>query len=165
MKQEKPWRWTKEREVEINLSKDGPQTFRLVPMEPHRITELALDIQTSEEVTQVFVKALEKFESGQADYKGALRRVKDLREELQKALDEQLIVARGVAQMFEPAGVDREFGMYVNLLTKFAFEAIERGLKPPTDTDPPSPPKATEPPASDTPKKKSELAPAAPVAE
>lgn len=165
MEKRPAWRWTKDREVTVDLSDDGPKVFRLIPMDPEEITRVVGDLGVAEEVSQVFQKALGCFESGQADYKGALQRVKDLRDELQKALNEQLMVARSIALMFEPADIDREFGMYVNILTKFAYEAAERALRPPQskDTDPPAPPKTTEPPASDPPNKESEEVPAAPA--
>lgn len=170
MQKRPAWRWTKDREVVIDISDDGPKTFRLIPMEPEAISQLTEDLAVAVEITEVFHKAIQRFESGHADYKGALQRVKDLRDETQLALDEQLMVARGVALMFEPADIDREFGMFVNVLTNFAFDAAKRALKPPSTkgqppppADPPTPPEATEPPASEPPKIESEEVPAAPV--
>jgi hypothetical protein len=166
MQKRPAWRWTGDREVVIDISDDGPKTFRLIPMDRESINQFTEDLAVTQEITDVFRKAIGRFESGQADYKGALQRVKDLRGECQLALDEQLMVARGIALMFEPADIDREFGMFVNVLTNFAFDAAERALKPPspkTLADPPAPPDATEPPACEPPNKESEEAPAAPV--
>jgi len=165
MEKRPAWRWTKDREVTVDLTDDGPKVFRLIPMDPEEITRLVGDLHVAEEISQVFKRANDCFESGQADYRGALQRVKDLRDEWKLALDEQLMAARGIALMFEPADIDREFGMYVNVLTKFAYEAAERALRSPQskETDPPAPPKTTEPPASEPPNKESEEVPAAPV--
>jgi hypothetical protein len=167
MQKRPAWRWTSDREVMIDISDEGPKTFQLIPMDREAINQLTEDLAVTQEITEAFRKAIHHFESGTwPDYKGALQRVKDLRSECQLALDEQLMVARGIALMFEPADIDREFGMFVNVLTNFAFEAAERALKPPTPktpADPPAPPDATEPPACEPPNKESEEAPAAPV--
>lgn len=148
--QDKPWRWTADREVTVECQDKTLKVFRLMPADPARVAAFADDLQAADEVSRVFRKAHLSFTSGQASYEGAFERVKHLRHEMGRALGEQMDVAAGIDQFLQPAGISKEFGRYVDLMTEFSLEAVERLLRPaePETQDSPMelPPIAHDPP-------------------
>ena len=47
MEKRPAWRWTKDREVTVDLTDDGPKVFRLIPMDPEEITRLVGDLHVA----------------------------------------------------------------------------------------------------------------------
>jgi hypothetical protein len=123
---EAPWKWLDDRKVAIKCGDGTLREFQLVPVDVNRVTKFAVALDAASDITRVFRKAAYAFESGQADYEGAFQKLKQLRRELNLAVRDQLLTVSEVGSFLEPAGAEKEFGAYVDILTDFSFEVVER---------------------------------------
>ena len=126
MQDEKPWKWGEAGKVMV-ITKDGPRELTLVATDTKRVAHFDRQLAIANGVTQTLFKAKQAFESGQAEYTSAVRRLKKLLDEWDKASDELYEVALGVSQFFMEKGLEEIFGRNdVEALAVFAGEAIDK---------------------------------------
>lgn len=148
-----PWSWSEDQRLTLRLSGGETRTFSLIATDPKKVMAFSRRLARAQGITKTLHDATGAFAEGRAEYGDAVRRLKKLHEEWQKASAEQYEVALDVCSFFREPGMRECFDFEdVNALTAIACEVVDRlgqaaanAMVRPAAAPPPTPP--PQPPA------------------